>query len=216
MFKKFADFFVESDEPSNQPIIEQKIEKKVEPEIVKPVQHTISIPGQSDPSILEIINQSIQAANIPGFDYLEFKDALVKMESIPMPEQQKYQAVFAVAQSVSATKDSIINSITTYLDVIDKKKVEFEQFINSNVISKISKKKELVSNIDAEIQQAALEIERITSLIKEKQERKNTLLSEISQEEIELKSKQDAFNNTTANVINNLLSEKAKIENYLK
>jgi hypothetical protein len=212
MFKKLANIFVDTGE--------EKKETPKTPEKTAPVPTPVAtpvVPGQIDSEIAKIFEEAISAANLPGFDYFEFKDSLSKMAGMPMTEEQKYQAVFATAQVMgNVDKKSLGDSINHYIAVINKKAVEFNKFIETSPNAEIALKEKKVADMNNTMQQKAQEIEKLTKEIQELRLSRENLLAEVSQERIAVQQKVSSFEATKTDVLAKLAQDQQKMETYLK
>lgn len=212
MFKKFTSLFVETGDEEKKEAPKTKAPEKPTPIAVVPV-----IPGQADPEIVKIFEEAIVAGNLPGFDYFEFKDSLAKMAGMPMTEEQKYQAVFATAQVMgNVDKKSLVDSITHYVGVVNKKAVEFNKFIETSPNAEIATKEKKIADVNNTMQQKAQEIEKLTKEIQELRIGRENMLAEVSQERIAVQQKVSAFEATKADILARLQQDQQKMETYLK
>ena len=209
---RLASVFVdleESDKPKEQP------KASAEPTSVasKPVMPII--PGQPDPEMAKIIQDAIEAANLPGFDYIEFRDALVRMAGVPMAEEVKFQAVFATAQAM-VSKQGLLDAVDHYLKVVDEKTTEFESFVSGVEAQQVTAKEKSVEGLDQQIESEAAEIQRLTLSIQEHGKQKDAINLEILQAKQDIQNKRSAFEATRAAIANSLTADRTKIDTYLK
>ena len=211
-FGKFASAFVDLGD-SDKPKI-----SSAQPAVVEPAPKPVApvIPGQPDPEMIKILQEAIETSNLPGFDYIEFRDSLVRMASVPMTEEQKFQAVFATAQSVNCTKQILLDAVDHYLKVIADKAAEFQSYVQGVEATEITAKQEAVSKLTKEIEAKADEINQLTLTIQEKRKQQDALNLEIVQAQQDIQNKKSSFEATRVLVANNLTSDRTKIDTYLK
>lgn len=212
MLGKFKSLFIES-EPSDEPVPPTVPQPKVVEKAV-PIQAPI-VPGQSSPEIVAILEQAIADANLPGFDYLEFKAALTNLASLPITEEQKFKTVFATIQSMNVTKEALLSAVDHYVGVLDKKKGEFDSFVEGLIQTEVTAKETQIASIDEAIAKDAQEIERLTNSIKEKQQKKQEVSIEIFNSKNNISSKQSAFVASYNDIKNKLLDDKNKLNSFL-
>ena len=212
MFGKLASMFVdtESDRPKA-PSKPPEAPVSVAPKPVVPI-----IPGQPDPEMAQIIQEAIEKANLPGFDYIEFRDSLVRMAGVPMTEEQKFQAVFATAQSMGVTKQVLLDAVDHYLKVVAVQATEFESYVNGVESQQVTVKEKSVADLTTTIEGEAAEINRLTMSIQEHRKQQDAINLEIVQAKQDIQNKRSAFEATRAAIANNLTSDRTKIESYLK
>jgi len=218
MLKKLASIFVETDESSSK-AEKAKPQPKAEPkpEVKQEMAPVVLLPGQLDQEMLKILDEAIALKNLPGFDYFEFRDSLAKMQSIPMPEEQKFMAVFATAQTLSpVSKESLISSVSHYIKVVNDKHSEFLSYIESKIKAGITAKEKKTEELNGVVAQKAKQIEELTKEINAIREEQNVLLSDVSKEKLSVQQKIAAFEATKDSLINRLQQDQQKMETYLK
>ena len=83
--------------------------------------------GKSSPKFTNILLQAMEANNLDGFDYLEYKQSLHNLAKMPMDEQTRYQSAFAAASTMGATPAKLVKTAHFYLDVLKKEEAKFAQ-----------------------------------------------------------------------------------------
>lgn len=163
----------------------------------------------------EMLAAAIEAANIEGFDYLEFRDSLVGMASIPMPEKQKFETVFATAKTMGVTADKLLSSIDHYQEVLDQKKAEFLAHVESITAAEVTAREQKKAENEQKITDAAAEIQRLTAEITELQQENLTITNEINTEKLNIQNTAGSFEATFGVVSGRLQEDKGKIQSYL-
>lgn len=172
--------------------------------------------GKIDNTILDKLLQALEDNNQAGFDYFEFRKAMLTLVALPMDEATKFQSTFATAATMGVTLEKLLESIAFYKKVLSNEEDNFSKAIKEqttiNINNKLSEK------------------EKITALIKEKSDKIQKLTEEIraSQAEIleinsfieasEIKIKETSLNfETSLNVLKNQLEQDAiKLKQYIK
>jgi hypothetical protein len=174
------------------------------------------VPGQVDSDMLKILEEAILGSNLPGFDYIEFRDSLMRMQGVPMTEEQKFQAVYATAQSMGVTKVVLLDAVDHYLKVIASKDAEFVQFIEGVSASKVTSVEAQVAKISEDIEAEANEIKRLTESIQSRRKQQDELNLQLLQAKQDIHNKTSAYEATRSVVFNNLTADRTKIDTYLK
>jgi hypothetical protein len=173
-------------------------------------------PGQIDQEMLAILEEAITSSNLPGFDYIEFRDSLVRMQGVPMTEEQKFQAVYATAQSMGVTKQVLLGALDHYLGVIASKDAEFGQFIEDTTKSKVTTVEATVAKISEAIEAEANEIKRLTESIQGRRKQQDEMNVQLLQARQEIQNKKSAYEATRNVMVTNLSADRTKIDTYLK
>lgn len=163
----------------------------------------------------EMLAAAIEEADLDGFDYLEFRDSLSKMDSIPMPEAQKFQTVFATAQTMDVTVEKLTSAIDHYHGVIEQKKQGFLAHVDEVIATQITSREQKKAENDSKIEEATAEIQRLTQVINDTQQENLTLTNEINTENLNIQNTKASFEATYGVVSGKLLEDKNKIQNYL-
>lgn len=225
MLGKLVGLFVETDQKPEPPK-PKDVKSQPQPQAAGPtglpapapvarVATTVVIPGQVDPEMAKILEDAIQESNIPGFDYIEFRDVLANMAGIPMTEQQKFQAAFAAAQMNQITKVQLIEAIDFYIKVIETKGIEFVNYVTGLKATDVDGKSQQIADLETQISEAATKIQELTEHITALRKQQDGLRLEQTQAENDINGKSAAFESTKAAVIAKLTSDRTKIETYI-
>lgn len=217
MWKKAASLFVEIDET------EDKKEEIKEPEVVKeapeeapaPAPAPVAIPGTIDPAMAEMLSDALQAADQPGFDYLEFSEALQNEAFKALPENARFQAVFAVAKTSGVTSGALVSSVEHYQNVLNEKKAQFDAHVEAKIAEEITARQEKQAVNEQQISEAQQKIAELTQFITERQQENIQIGSEISQEDLSIKNTASSFEATYNAAYGKLEEDKNKLKTYL-
>jgi hypothetical protein len=224
MFGKLASMFVEVE---NAPPPQEKKPAQPAPgyaaatSVVPPTQPATvqiaapAIPGAVDEKMVNFLSQAIEEANIPGFDYIEFRNALAAMASAPLPENQKYIAVFTTASTMGLTKDGLLKAIDHYQGILDSKKKEFQIQVDQMNAREVTKREDLKTAKEAEIQTLLQQIQEAQAAIAAKQQEALEINSEIGRERLNIQQTAASFEATYNFVSGKLQGDKQKIETYI-
>lgn len=174
-----------------------------------------AIPGAVDEKMVQFLSQAIEESNMPGFDYIEFRNALAAMASAPLPENQKYIAVFATASTMGLTKEKLLAAIDHYQNVLDSKKKEFNAHVEQMTVQQVQKREELKAAKEAEIQTLMVQIQEAQAAIAAKQQEALEINSEIGRERLNIQQTAASFDATYNFVSGKLQGDKQKIEAYI-
>ena len=95
-----------------------------------PASAPIDTSGNVDDKFVKILMESMEKANLPGFDYLEYKKSLQNLKKMNFSDDVRYQTAFAAAQSMGVTPADLLKSAEHYLGTLGKEQVKFEQALN--------------------------------------------------------------------------------------
>jgi hypothetical protein len=83
--------------------------------------------GKSSPKFTNILLQAMEANNLDGFDYLEYKHSLHNLAKMAMDEKTRYQSAYAAASTMGATPAKLVKTAHFYIDVLKKEEAKFAQ-----------------------------------------------------------------------------------------
>ncbi|MCU0348111.1 MAG: hypothetical protein MUC59_14310 [Saprospiraceae bacterium] len=126
-------------------------------------QHVVPArPGEPNPKFIDVLLRAMEAANLPGVDYLEYRQSVKSLEKMPMDEQVRYQSAFAMAQAMGATPAKLIESAAHYLAVLKTEQSKFDEALRNQTAERIGNRQEMVKNLDATLKQKAEQIKKLT------------------------------------------------------
>jgi len=147
------------------------------------------------------------SSNLQGPDFYEFNNMSEAMGNA-LTDEIKYPAVFA-GFAGQVTKDKLLTSAATYIDIIKADTIEFERSIQSAVKTKVTDRKAQLEAKAQEIQKLQERIGKLNSEIVELNQLSN-------QEEIRLSSEQKAYYQQSEAILNKIASGVEKIKLYIK
>ena len=176
----------------------------------------IAIPGQVDEAMAKILEDAILEANIPGFDYIEFRDVLANMSTLGLPEPKMFQAAFASAQIAKVTKTQLLEAIDFYLKVITAKSKEFEDYVAGLRATEVSGKDQEIADLETQIEDDAAKIQELTAAIGERRQKQDAIRMGKAQADLDINNKTAAFEATKAVIVGKLNSDRSKIDTYIQ
>ena len=136
---------------------------------LKSIFHLNSELDDKGKNFLDIITSVLERSNLPGFDYLEFKQSLDALEKMNMDKQTAIKSAFATASTVGLTKEKLLNTASHYLEILGKEKDEFEDAMQNQIKVKVEGKKEEVKKLRTMINNYKKEIEKLEAQIQDSQ-----------------------------------------------
>jgi len=225
-FDNLGSIFVKPDEAEAEVIHQQEAEgvvPNVEPDnsndsdlmfspaIVKQATEG-NIVGVFDKAIYSQLQAAIIEKDLPGDDYLEFKSSLKKL-AVYIPDEAKlYKATF---DSLNLNVESLLKSLTHYIDVVSGEKEKFKVGLQGAVEQQVGKKEvELQEIVDKRVA-LKTQIEEIEAEITGLNEYENTVSIDLQQAKTKLMVTDANFNITVEKLTTQLTGDSAKIEKHL-
>ena len=124
---------------------------------------------------------AVEEHNAAGFDYLEYKQAVQNLNNVDMDEATRFKSALAMAKSMGATPQKLVNSADGYLKVLANEEAKFlDAFKNqtnrqvSTQSQEIKKLEEGIKQRQAQIAKLQKEIEAGTKALEAKKQNINT------------------------------------------
>lgn len=129
--------------------------------------------GKANQKFMEILFKAMEANNLDGLDYLEFKQSLNALSKMPMDEATRYKSAFAMASSMGATPLHLTKTAHHYIDVLTKEEQKFERALKQQVDTKIGQQRQEVKAMEKNIADKTAQIKQLTEQISQIQQKVN-------------------------------------------
>ncbi len=173
-------------------------------------------PGQPTAKFMEIMFGAMEKHNLDGFDYLEFKQSLKSLEKMPMDEQTRFQSAFAMAKTMGATPQKLIDAAAHYLKVLLHEEKKFEQALENQRARQIGGREKQIKDLEVGIQQKAQHIKKLTQEIEQSQKQLAGIKSEISGAVSKVETTKNNFIASYNVVVSQIQSDVENMKKYLK
>ena len=116
-----------------------------------------------DAKSVDSLLKAIEKNNIPGFDFVEFKQSLAALAKMNMEEATAIKSAFATASTVGLTKQKLLESGEFYKGVLRKEKDLFDAALVNQIKIKVEGKQNEVKKLQEDIEkhkQTILQLEK--------------------------------------------------------
>ncbi len=79
-----------------------------------------------DERSVDFISKAIEKANLPGFDYVEFKQALSNIAKMNIDEATAFKSAYGTAMTMGLTKEKLLETANHYRAIVSKEKEQFD------------------------------------------------------------------------------------------
>ncbi len=114
-----------------------------------------------DDRSLEFLTQAIERNNLPGFDYFEFKRAVVQLKEMNLDEPTAYKSAFTTAATLGLTKEKLLETTAYYRDVVEKEQAQFTLALETQNTTKVAGRQTEVARLRDQIERHKTEIARL-------------------------------------------------------
>jgi predicted metal-binding transcription factor (methanogenesis marker protein 9) len=179
-------------------------------------QSTAGQAGKVTSKFVDVLLGAMEKANMEGFDYLEYKQSLSSLAKMPMDEKTKFQSAFAMAQTMGATPQKLIDSATHYINVLKQEENKFEKALANQIEGQIGNKKGQIQQLDSVIQEKAEQIKRLTEEITQHQQEIDKMKGEISTSSAKVETTKNNFIASFNKLVAQIHSDVGNMKEYLK
>ena len=98
-----------------------------------------------DQKSIDFLTRALEKNNLPGFDYLEFKQSMRALSQMNLDPATAIKSAYATASTMGLTKQVLIQSAEHYKKVLAKEKEQFDQALNKQKEQRVKSKQEEVA-----------------------------------------------------------------------
>lgn len=173
-------------------------------------------PGKVSKKFTDILFSAIEKANMPGVDYLEYRQSLKSLEKMPMEEKVRYQSAYAMAQAMGATPQKLIDSAGHYINVLKGEEHKFEQALANQKATQISSREERIKKLNETIQKKAEQIKKLTQEMEKHRSDMDKLSKEINQASAKVETTKNNFIASYNTLVAQIMEDVERMKRYLK
>ena len=151
--------------------------------------------GKVTTKFMTVLLKAMEANNLDGFDYLEFKQSLKSLEKMPMDEQTRFKSAFAMAQTMGATPDHLVKTADHYIRVLLSEEEKFGQALAKQKTKQIGDKQNQIQQLENIIQEKKKTIEKLKKEIEEHAKGMEAMKAEISDATVKVESTKNDLGN---------------------
>jgi flagellar motility protein MotE (MotC chaperone) len=195
-------FIVEGDKTQSSsaeaPVASSSTTASVPVQSAPPVAQVPVTSSAYDDKMMQVLLEAFARENIEGFDYFEFRQALHKLVDVNPDQTTRYKSAYALAQTMGADKDRILQSCTHYLNILKQEESKFTEALHARVSNEVEQRRAVLKNNQEAILQKEKQIQQLQQEIGSLKETIQKVESEIVNYESRIgethKSFQSAYN----------------------
>jgi len=172
--------------------------------------------GKVDQKFMDILLESVTKNNQEGYDYLEYKQALQSLKKMDMDESTRFQSAFAMAQTMGASKQKLVETGEAYLQVLKSEEEKFMVSVANQRQSKIDQRRQELLNIDKWVAEKQAEIQKIKEQIAKKKANKTKFEKELASTATKIETVKNNFEASYKFLSAQIVDDINKIKQYLK
>lgn len=173
------------------------------------------IKGHVQNKFLDVLFAALESSNQEGFDYLEFKDFLRSLANVPMDDSTRYKSAFATAQTMGATKERILASAGTYIDLLTKEEVKFQDALKAQREKNLTSRQQDIKKLEQTIRSKEDQIQKLQNEIETHRKEIGELENEINTAGTKLAQTASDFEATYQALLGQIQQDVKNIESHL-
>ncbi len=219
--KKVKSVFIIEEEPAapkaqNETEPAPQKSSAVQQEVAPPVRHApASISGAVSDKFMQILASALEKNNQPGFDYMEFRQALANLAKMPMDESTRFQSAYAMAQTMGVTKQKLLESAQFYLQILGAEQAKFNEAHAQQRQKLIGGREDEIKAHESAIQQKTEQIQKLTQEIEQHRQQSEKVRADIQDSTVKIETTRADFEASFAAVAGQLQQDAQKIQQYL-
>jgi chromosome segregation ATPase len=177
--------------------------------------------GLDDRSVTAL-TRALANENLPGFDYIEFKQALARLREMDMDEPTAFRSAYATASTMGLTKEKLLKTAQHYKKVLDDENEHFEESLKRQMEQKVKAKMQEVEKMKKQVAEFRGKIDELENKIKDLETKiqrgQKTIASadkDIQNAKDKLLSTKDAFQYALKSISNEIQKDIESMESYL-
>lgn len=170
--------------------------------------------GLDEKSVVSLTS-ALDAANLPGFDYLEFKQSLAALSQMNIDEMTAIKSAYATAATMGLTKSKLIETAQHYKSVLAGEMNKFQQALENRIQKKVEGKRSEVEKLKKQIIEYKAKIIQLEEQVAKHQNTIDTADSSISKETGKIESIRGNFERAHQSILNQIDKDILNINQYL-
>lgn len=172
--------------------------------------------GEVSDKFVKVLMAAMESANLPGFDYLEYKKSLQNLKKMDFTDDVRFQTAYAAAQSMGVTPPQLVDSAQHYLIALNKEQAKFSQALAGQKAQQVSSKKDELKRLDTSISRQEAKIKELQAEIAKTKKTQQKLQEDINRSVAKLSKTQADFEKTFKILTEGIEDDVAKMKQYLK
>ncbi|MFM8448832.1 MAG: hypothetical protein ACKOAY_01890 [Haliscomenobacter sp.] len=169
-----------------------------------------------DEKSVEFLIKAIEANNLQGFDYIEFKQSLSALsQMVQLDESTRFRSAFASATAFGLDKPKLLASADHYKRILNNEREKFNTALQNQVQQRIHAQQKEVDLMRRQIEEFQSKIKELETKIQQTQANISQKDDIIKQEMAKIESKKDGFESTIQALLHEIDSDINDIQAYL-
>jgi peptidoglycan hydrolase CwlO-like protein len=164
-----------------------------------------------DQRSLNSLIKALESNNQPGFDYIEYKQALARLVEMDIDQATAFKTAFATASTVGLTKDKLLKTAEHYKKVLFAEKQKFDSALQNQMQQRVEAKLTEVNTMKRQIEEYQAKIQQLEEKIAKAQRTIDQADEHVRDAKERITSTQEAFENTLRAILEDIDQDLAQI-----
>lgn len=174
------------------------------------------VTGAINDRFVKVLMEAMETANLPGFDYLEYKKALQNLKKMNFTDGVRFQTAYAAAQGMGVTPQQLMDSAQHYLNILAKEEQKFRKALQGQKSQQIKEKEAQLSRLDQQIAAQEAKIKDLQAQIETTKKEQAKLQQTITKSTQKLAATQADFEITYSTIKQGIDQDIESMKSYLK
>lgn len=170
--------------------------------------------GLDEKSIRSLTN-ALAKNNLPGFDYLEYKQSLGALVQMNMDEETAFKSAFATASTMGLTKDKLVKTAGHYKNVLMNEKKQFDQALQKQMDQRVKSKKAETEKLKKQIDEYKVKVKQLLEKIEKSQATIDSADEHIKAAVQKIEATQQNFEKALESIFSQINTDLENIDRYL-
>lgn len=172
--------------------------------------------GKVSRKFVDILFKALRKNDLDGFDYMEFKKSLQSLKKMEMPIETRIQSAYAMAETMGANKQHLLQSAQHYIQVLHQEEKKFEKALQNQQNQQIKSKKSQIDGLNQSIKKKLEQIQNLEAEVAQHKEQINNLQTEINGAAGKIASTKNDFIASYNSLVNQIKMDMKHIQDYIK
>ena len=170
--------------------------------------------GLDEKSML-FLAKALEKSNLPGFDYIEYKQSLGALQKMNIDEATAFKSAYATAATVGLTKEKLLKTAEHYKQVLSSERQKFDDAAEKQIHQKVKSKQAEVEKLKKLIVDYDAKIKELQEKMKSAQATIDQASAQISGEKEKIESRKAEFEHTWQSILNEINKDIENVNKYL-
>ncbi|MFN7118997.1 MAG: hypothetical protein ACK4TA_19515 [Saprospiraceae bacterium] len=168
-----------------------------------------------DERSVEFLTKALEKNNLPGFDYIEYKQSLGALMAMNIDEMTAFKSAYATAATVGLTKEKLLKTAEHYKGVLNQEKTQFDAALEKQIQQRVKSKQEEVVKLKKQIEDYQIKIQQMQEKIAEYESVIANADEDIRSSMEKIESTRENFETTLRSIVNEIDKDVDNINRYL-